>query len=50
MSKHDETIEPLKIPVATTDNLPGRTVTGFLGPVFGVIARSMGFTRGLTGA
>lgn len=49
MSKDDETIEPLEIPVATTDTLPGRTVTGYLGPAFGVIARSMGFTRGLTG-
>ena len=49
MAKDDETIEPLRIPVATTDNLPGRTITGYVGPAFGVIARSMGFTRGLTG-
>ena len=49
MAKDDETITPLRIPVATTDTLPGRTITGYVGPAFGVIARSMGFTRGLTG-
>lgn len=42
--------EPLKIPVSTTDGIPGKQTVRFVGPVFGVVARSMGFTKGLTGS
>lgn len=49
MSKDAETLDPLKLPVATSETIPGRTITAFVGPAFGVIARSMGFAKGLTG-
>jgi len=49
MAKDPEKLEPLKLPVATSEIIPGRTVTAYVGPAFGVIARSMGFTKGLTG-
>jgi uncharacterized protein YbjQ (UPF0145 family) len=42
--------QPYAIPVATSSTIPGREIAGFVGPAFGVIARSMGFSRGLTGA
>lgn len=42
-------MEQLKLPVATTETIPGRSVTSHIGPVFGVIARAMGFTRGMKG-
>ena len=41
-------ITPLAIPVSTTFEINGHAGNG-LGPCFGVIARSMGFTRGLVG-
>ena len=50
MAKEVETLKPLKLPVATSDVIPGRTITGYVGPAFGVIARSMGFGKGLTGS
>lgn len=49
MGDKDEILEPLKLPVATSETIPGRTVTGYVGPAFGVVARSMGFAKGLTG-
>ena len=42
-------MEQLKLPVATTETIPGRSVVGHIGPVFGVIARAMGFARGMKG-
>ena len=41
-------ITPLAIPVTTTFEVNGQAGT-VLGPCFGVIARSMGFTRGVVG-
>jgi uncharacterized protein YbjQ (UPF0145 family) len=41
-------ITPLAIPVSTTFEISGRS-GNVLGPCFGVIARSMGFTRGVVG-
>jgi uncharacterized protein YbjQ (UPF0145 family) len=41
--------EPYAIPVATSPTIQGREIAHYVGPAFGVIARSMGFTRGLTG-
>ncbi len=41
-------ITPLAIPVTTTFEVNGKAGT-VLGPCFGVIARSMGFTRGVVG-
>ena len=41
-------ITPLAIPVTTTVEVNGQAGT-VLGPCFGVIARSMGFTRGVVG-
>lgn len=41
--------QPLPIPVATSPFIDGREIERFVGPAFGIIARSMGFTRGLTG-
>jgi uncharacterized protein YbjQ (UPF0145 family) len=46
----DEELRPLAIPVATSDVIPGRENARYVGPVFGVIARSMGFTKGITGS
>jgi uncharacterized protein YbjQ (UPF0145 family) len=45
-----EILEPLQLPVATTDTIPGRTIVRYVGPAFGVIARSMGFAKGFTGS
>ena len=45
-----EVLEPLELPVATTDTMPGRTIVRYVGPAFGVIARSMGFAKGFTGS
>ena len=42
-------VQPLALPVATTDTIPGRTTVTYVGPVFGVIARSMGFAKGFKG-
>jgi uncharacterized protein YbjQ (UPF0145 family) len=41
---------PLPIPVSTTAEIPGRTVSAYVGAAFGLIARSTGFGRGLTGS
>lgn len=41
---------PLPIPVPTTAEIPGRTVTGYAGAVFGLIARSTGFSKGFKGS
>lgn len=49
MSKDSHPLSPLTMPVATTETIPGRTISGYVGPAFGVIARSMGFARGVTG-
>ena len=40
--------EPLAIPVSTTDTIPGKQTVRLVGPVFGVVARSMGFTKGVS--
>ena len=40
---------PLPIPVSTTAEIPGRTVTGYAGAAFGLIARSTGFSKGFKG-
>lgn len=40
----------IPLPVATTDTLPGYTIQRYVGPAFGVIARSMGFAKGFTGS
>lgn len=40
--------EPLDLPVSTTFAINGQAGT-ILGPCFGVIARSMGFTRSMVG-
>ena len=48
MKNHDE-MAALKLPVATAETIPGRSVTGYVGPAFGVVARSVGFTRGFKG-
>jgi uncharacterized protein YbjQ (UPF0145 family) len=45
----DNEIRPLKLPVTTSDAFPGRQVTDYVGPAFGVIARSMGFAKGFKG-
>ena len=42
-------LKPLTMPVATTETIPGRDTVRYVGPVFGVVARSVGFTKGLTG-
>ena len=49
MAKQPEALQPLALPVATTDTIPGRTTVTYVGPVFGVIARSMGFAKGFKG-
>jgi uncharacterized protein YbjQ (UPF0145 family) len=41
---------PLPIPVSTTAEIPGRTVTGYAGTAFGLIARSTGFSTGFKGS
>lgn len=38
-----------QIPTSTTNDLPGYTVRANLGLAFGVVVRSMGFSRGVTG-
>jgi uncharacterized protein YbjQ (UPF0145 family) len=50
MAKDEEPLTPLAIPVATTDLIPGRTINRYVGPAFGVIARSMGFAKGFKGS
>ncbi len=50
MAKEPEVLRPLSLPVATTDVMPGRTTIRYVGPVFGVVARSMGFAKGFTGS
>lgn len=50
MTKHHEELQPLALPVATIDNIPGRTTASYVGPAFGVVARSMGFAKGITGS
>lgn len=42
--------QPYAIPVATSPVIHGRQIVGYVGPCFGVIARSMGFARGFTGS
>jgi hypothetical protein len=49
MAKQPEVLEPLTLPVATVDSIPGRTTVRYVGPAFGIFARSMGFTKGFTG-
>ena len=46
----EEHLQPLALSVATTDTIPGRTIVRYVGPAFGVIARSMGFAKGFTGS
>ncbi len=46
----DRSDRTLAVPVATCDTIPGRQIVRYVGPVFGVVARSMGFTKGLTGS
>lgn len=41
-------LEPLPIPVSTTFDIDGNAGT-FVGPAFGVIVRSVGFSRNLVG-
>jgi uncharacterized protein YbjQ (UPF0145 family) len=41
---------PHDFPVSTTMDLPGRTIKQHLGSCFGLVVRSMGFTRGFTAA
>ena len=50
MAKEPEVLHPLRLPVSTIDTIPGRTTVRYVGPVFGVIARSMGFAKGFTGS
>ena len=40
---------PFALPVATAETIPGREIVNFVGPVVGVICRSMGIARGFTG-
>lgn len=42
--------QPYAIPVATAPEIHGYRTSRYIGPAFGVIARSMGFARGLTGS
>jgi hypothetical protein len=46
MANQPEILDPLALPVATTDEIPGRATVRYVGPTFGVIARSMGFAKG----
>jgi len=41
---------PLPIPVSTTFDIPGRTISGYAGAAFGLIARSTGFSKGFKGS
>jgi uncharacterized protein YbjQ (UPF0145 family) len=41
---------PYAIPVATSPTIVGYQIVRYVGPAFGVIARSMGLARGLTGS
>jgi uncharacterized protein YbjQ (UPF0145 family) len=41
---------PLKIPVSTTAAIPGAGTSTYVGAVFGLVARSTGFTKGLSGS
>ena len=50
MAKEPEARQPLALPVATVGLIPGRTTLRYVGPVFGVFARSMGIARGFTGS
>ena len=45
-----ETLQPLALPVATTETIPGQATVRYVGPAFGVITRSMGFAKGFTGS
>lgn len=49
MANQPEILDPLALPVATTDEIPGRATVSYVGPTFGVIARSMGFAKGFKG-
>lgn len=40
---------PLDLPVSTTFDVPGRTVSAFVGPVFGVLVRSTGAAGNIKG-
>lgn len=40
----------MKIPVSTTETIPGRSVAAHVGPVFGLIVRSSGAARNLAGS
>ena len=46
----DTLSEPLPIPVSTTFTIDGRAIDRHIGPVFGLIARSTGFARGVKGS
>lgn len=50
MEKETEGLQPYALPVATTDEIPGRKIVRYVGPAFGVIARSMGFAKGFKGS
>ena len=41
--------KPLGMPVSTTDHIPGSDSERHIGPCFGLIARSMGFSKGFKG-
>ena len=41
--------KPLDIPISTTDHIHGATSERYVGACFGLIARSMGFSKGFTG-
>ena len=49
MANQPDIVNPLALPVATTNEIPGRATVRYVGPTFGVIARSMGFVKGFTG-
>ena len=40
---------PLALPVSTTPEIPGASISSHVGAVFGVIARSTGFAKGFKG-
>ena len=41
--------DPLPIPVSTTFDVPGHGTGSLCGPAFGVVVRSVGFSRNLVG-
>jgi uncharacterized protein YbjQ (UPF0145 family) len=41
--------QPLGMPISTTDHIPGATTERHVGACFGLIARSMGWSKGFKG-